>query len=196
MGFVDFTTDEFDQDKGIKSTTFHKIRANLEWVRHAFQYNRSQVSNREFELVTNDQPDMWDCTTYEGGYVGVTTSTSWKGLRSLMIVHDGTTRSGGQAISDYIPMSTVSGTPIYFQHRIWGDNIPMGLYAIFYNGDLSPISTVGAITTGRGVFPANAPTTFTVPAGARWVKVKIMTSTAAGATEPGTVYYDSFNFSL
>jgi hypothetical protein len=196
MSFISFTTAELGIDKAIKSTTMYKIRNNVTWLREVFQYNLSQVPNRDFEFITNNQPDLWECTTYEGGYVGVSTSTSYSGRCALMIVHDGSSRSGGQAISDFIPITTLGAdTTRTLNCHTWGDSsVSAGVECVFYDGLFTALSTSGGVSTGRTTVPDLKTLLMVVPSGARWFKVKVRTSTAAGATFAGTVYWDNFNW--
>jgi len=194
MGFTSFTTAELSVDKGIKSTVIVKIRDNLEWARNAFQYNLTEIPNRGFEYQTEGVPALWDCTTYEDGIIQVTSSTSYEGENSLMLIHDGGTRSGGEAISDYFPLTTMTGNgSASINSNRWGDTtVNFNLVMIFYNGSFGVISSV--VTTANALSTAPSAynqTSFLKPANTRWGKLKIKTSTAAAATVAGTVYFDN-----
>ena len=191
MSFISFTTAELSIDKAIKSTTLIKINNNLEWIRQAYQYNRHKIENSDFELVTNGIPDLWDCTTFEGGYCGISTSTSYSGKHSLMIIHDGTTRSGGQAVSDYIPVTT-KAEHWYVEQYTWGDPLRLQIYADFYLGNFTTNgSSMIYNSTVRTASPVGGSATFQVAAGSRWVKIRITNSTAGADTAAGTVYVDN-----
>lgn len=194
MGFTSFTTAELSVDKGIKSTVLVKIRDNLEWGRSAFQYNLSELPNRGFEYQTEGVPALWDCTTYEDGIIQVTSSTSYEGRNSLMLIHDGGTRSGGEAISDYFPLTTIMGDgSACINSHIWGDSINFNLTMIFYNGSFGVISSVITTAHALSTSPATNQTSFLKPTNTRWAKLKIKTSTAAAATVAGTVYFDNLS---
>lgn len=196
MAFTSFTTAELSVDKGIKSTVLVKIRDNLEWARNAFQYNMSELPNKGFEYQTEGVPALWDCTTYEDGIIQVTSSTSYEGHHSLMLIHDGGTRSGGEAISDYFPLTTIMDNgSVSLLSNYWGDTtVNFNLTMIFYNGSFGVLSSV--ITTAHAVSTAPTAynqTSFLKPANTRWAKLKIKTSTAAAATVAGTVYFDNLS---
>lgn len=196
MGYLAFTTAEFKQDKPISSTTMGKIRNNIEWLKQAYQYNLTDLSNRDFELHTAGVPDLWTCSTYEDGYAGINTSTSYSGKSCLMFVHSGGTRSGGEAISDYVPISTISTPDVYIYYNPWGDTaFKYQVKFIQYTRDLTPISTLAGDATWLtistpGVLNVKA-TVFAKAAGARWARVKFQTATGAGDTEAGTLYIDN-----
>jgi hypothetical protein len=193
MGFASFTTAELSQDKAIKSTTLHKIRNNLEWALEAFSYNLTAVPNCEFEFVTDNKPDLWDCTTYENGYVGSSTN-SISGQFALMIAHDGSTRSGGQALSEYIPISTVLSSAYIIFSR-YGDPLLLELNVNFYAGDFtangsSKIYSDSVTTSGAGTW-LSVGASFLPPANTRWIRIGFRNSTAAGATTAGNIYIDN-----
>jgi hypothetical protein len=199
MSFISFTTNEMDTDKAIKSTTLHKIRNNLEWIYKSFAYNITDIPNKDFEFVTNGVPDLWDCTTFEGGYAGVSTFYSLNGQYSLLLVHDGSTRSGGKAICDYIPVSTNVPTDYYLAGQRWGDPVKMVVAAQFYLSDFTSngasvliSSTLNGSTTPALRYAFSS--TFQVPANTRWVKIRIQNSTAAGDTAAGDIYVDALRF--
>jgi hypothetical protein len=190
MSFTEFTSVELGIDKAIKSTTLYKINENLKWLRQAYQYNRHRVPNGEFDLVTNGVPNLWDCTTFEGGYCGISSSTSFTGKHSLMIVHDGTTRSGGKAVSDYIPVTT-NAMDWYVEQYTWGDPVRLQVYVDFYLGDFTANgSSMIYNSTVRTASPGGGSATFQMAANTRWAKIRIMNSTAAADTGAGTVYVD------
>lgn len=196
MGFTSFTTADMSIDKGIKSTLLVKIKNNLEWARNAYQYNLTEIPNRGFEYVDGGVPALWDCTTYEDGIVQVTSSTSYEGKNSLMFIHDGGTRSGGEAISDYFPLTTITGNgSVTLNSHRWGDTtLNFNAVMIFYNGSFGVLSSV--ITTANALSTAPAAynqTSFLKPANTRWAKLKLKTSTAGSATSAGTVYFDNLS---
>lgn len=193
MSFISFTTAELNIDKAIKSTTMNKIVNNIEWVKKAYKYNMTQIPNRGFELVTNGQPDLWECTTFADGFVGVSSSTQSEGQYSLVLIHSSGTGNGGQAVSDFIPISTVNhaGLSVGFNH--WGDGVDAGVFINTYDAAFGILATEGAYTTVRPATPLAVSTLLTVAAGTRWVKIKIKTNTAS--TVGGAVYYDDFYIS-
>jgi hypothetical protein len=196
MGFTSFTTAELNIDKPITSTSIKKIRNNIEWMKNAYQYNLSNLPNPDFEYVENGLPALWDCATYEGGYVGVSTSVSYNGGRSLMFVHDGGTRSGGEAVSDFIPMGTVGNASVTVYWAAWGTTtVKYMVKFIQYDRTFTPLSTITETTwatvTSPNVHGFTLGRDFAKAAGARWSKIKFMTSTAAGDTAAGTVYIDN-----
>lgn len=196
MNFEPFTTAELTRDKPVTSTVLNKIRNNLEWVRSAFTYNLTEIANGDFECVTDEKPDLWTCTTYEGGYVGVST-ISFSGQYALHIEHDGGTRSGGQAVSEYIPICT--GVYYHVQAVRYGDALPLQIDAEFFTGSFaaagsSQIYNSSVISTGGSggtTYVKFNVTSFVAPANSRWMKLNIHNSTAAGATAAGNIYLDS-----
>jgi hypothetical protein len=192
MSFISFTTSEFSIDKAIKSTTMEKIRNNLDWVKKAYQYNISDIPNRGFEIITNGVPDLWDCTTFPDGFVGVSSATQSEGQYSLMIVHSSGTGNGGEAVSDFIPVTTVHSPTIYYNH--WGAGVDAGVLFNTYDSAFSLLATIGAYTTIRPPgTPVVVSTSIVLTAGAKWMKVKIKTNTAA--TVGGAIYYDDLHIS-
>lgn len=194
MGYLSFTTDELTEGKAIKSTTLHKIRNNLEWVRSAYQYNISQIPNRDFEIVTDKVPDSWEVATYENGWGGITSSTSYNGRHCLMLIHEGgASNMAWNIISDYIPISTVQSgyiaTALYSVH--WGDNISAGLCITYYDASFNELATESDYTTVRSTVPTLYSSTFglAVPTSARWYKVRVGIS--ATNTVAGTVFFDN-----
>ncbi len=189
MGFNTFSTLELSPDKAIKSTTLHKVRTNLDWIREAYTYNLSRVPNNDFEFVTDGTPDLWTVSTYETGFVGITSSTSHSGKHCLMLINDGDTQSGGAAESDYIPIY-VNSTFMNLKYTRWGDNISRGCFLRTYDASFGVISTLGGHTTA----PATSPSTVTHPmypmtTGMKWCKIIFRTNTVS--TVAGTAYFDN-----
>lgn len=189
MGFTTFSSADFGIDKAIKSTMLYKVRENLEWLQAAYTYNLTRVPNNDFEFITEGVPDLWSVTTYETGFVGITSSTSHSGNHALMLINDGDTQSGGVAESDYIPF-TAHGTLVNLKYTRWGDNMKRGCFLRTYNATFEVISTLGGHTTA----PSTSPSTVTHPmfpitSSMKWVKVIFCTDTAS--TVAGTAYFDN-----
>lgn len=197
MGYTSFTTAELGIDKAIKSTTLYKIRGNLEWLRQAYQYNCLNVQNGNFEYETDGLPDLWTCSTYDEGYVGITTATAASGKRSLMFVHVGSTKSGGEALSDYFPMTTLNfntvlteSSEIGLDYFVWGDTVvDYKVKLISYQGDLTVISTLTETTHATSVTPGAKSQRYVKPTGVRWGRIKFECSTTT--TAAGTLYVDN-----
>jgi hypothetical protein len=189
MGYIEFTTAEIGVDKAIKATTLGKIRNNLEWMREAYTYNLTKVPNHDFEFVTNGLPDLWTISTYETGFVGITSSTSHSGKHALMFINDGSTQSGGEAESEYIPLYSAA-TVVQLKFTRWGDNMKRGPFMRTYDGNFGIISTLGGFSTA----PSTSPSTVTQPmspitTNMKWCKIIFRTDTAS--TQAGTAYFDN-----
>lgn len=191
MSFISLTSADVRVDKPVKSTLLKKIRDDITWLKNTYQYNCENIANSDFEFITNGLPDMWDCTTYDGGFVGVSTSTSVSGGNCLIFVHDGSTKSGGEAVSDYFPMTTLSDADFNVQYYLWGTtNVDLKVNLTMYQGNKTVISTVTVTTHHTGwPIPTQYNTTFLKAEGARWGKVRFECSTTT--TNAGTLYIDN-----
>lgn len=191
MSFISLTSADVRVDKAITSTLLKKIRTNIEWLKNAYQYNCENIANSDFEYMTDGLPDMWDCATYDEGFVGTNTSTSVSGRNCIMFVHDGSTKSGGEAVSDYFPMTTLSDLDFNVQYYLWGDTVvDLKVNLTMYQGNKTAISTVTVTTHHTGwPIPTQYNATFLKAAGVRWGKVRFECSTTT--TAAGTLYIDN-----
>ena len=197
MSFISLTSADVKVDKPVKSTLLKKIRDDITWLKNAYQYNCQNIANPDFEYMTNGLPDMWDCATYDGGYVGLSTSTSVSGNKCLIFVHDGSTKSGGEAVSDYFPMTTLrsntvltESSEIGLDYYVWGNTVvDYKVKLISYQGDLTVISTLSETTHATSATPGAKSQRYVKPSGVRWGKVKFECSTTT--TNAGTLYFDN-----
>lgn len=194
MAYTEFSTSVMVVNKPITSTFLYALTRNVEWAKMAWAYNvTSRVPNSEFELVNNDVPHLWTCTTVTNGMVGISTA-AYSGGHSLEFVMSGERYSGGEAWTDLIPVCTVSTITMTF--KTWGAQVNMNGWVHYYTGDFATLGSSRIYSASARSASWHTPTsfssTFRFPAGARWIRVQFINETSASDTVAGSVYFDEF----
>jgi len=116
------------------------------------------------------------------------------GSYSVVISHDGTTRSGGSIQSEYIPVTTITNSSFYAYAYVCGDGNEAQLILNYYNATYGLLHTTKVATNSTyttAAWSALGASALVMTAGAKWMNIKIQNSTAAGATKAGDIYVAS-----
>ncbi len=191
--YTSFSTSVMIVDKPITSTFMYQLTQNVEWAKMAWAYNvTSRAPNSEFEFVNNDTPHLWSCSTVTNGMVGVSTE-GHSGGHSLQFVMSGERYSGGEAWSDYVPVTTLSTLVVSFY--TWGAQVNMNAWLYYYAGDFTTLGSSRIYSASARGASWHVPTAFSVTpvgfiAGSRWVRLMFVNETSASDTVAGNVHFD------
>jgi len=195
MGWEDISTSVYVPGAQVSNRLFALINNNLVYTYAMCAPHSNFLFNGSWEngSTVTGRPYLWTFTTvgFTGGSITWSTIAS-HGSRAIIISANAT--GGGEGYTDYyIPCST---NIIYkysiITKQITATSILNGIYGRFFTGafaavDSSATSIIWQSTAGKLIYNKSTGT-FTVPSGARFMKIGIAVPSAN--TKTGSAYFD------
>lgn len=202
MAYVAFAATEIAVDKPITNELMTKMKDNFDYLYGQISNIGEGLINGSFEVdsLSAGVPDSWDVSEYAGGDATLSTVFPSHGQRCLKFTQTtGAALGGGQALSDFIPISSAHAYMYTFDllTTATAGNLSNKLVIEYYKQDQASLSNATLHdTTGVGVAPSTGWIGFTYianpPTSARYAKICVIGGTTTLAqTTANSIYFDN-----
>jgi len=145
MAFDNITTAELAVGKPITNELMEKFKNRDDFLNaQVGTLGVLTISNPSFEVDSDGDghPDNWTENFFTGGTGALDTTLSIRGAQSYKFTHPGGAgNGGGNIVSDFFPVSTMSGYLLEYSRRVDGGAVPK-VEIINYNRNQSTVSEV------------------------------------------------------